>query len=541
MKHIISAAKARALDKKTREALAIEDVLLMEKASLRLWSLLQTIIQKEQPRFFVFLCGKGDNGGDGMAIARHAWSSGVEKEKLQVIVPKEEGSEASQRQLKSLKAIGISVTAWEKGCLESIASKNSGKTAIIDSVLGTGSSGQARGTALEMIDSINSLSENLGSEKAFVVSIDVPSGLGDGWMEGFSAVRADYTLTLDPAKQALYDPAARLFVGKISIAEDVFPYNMVKTMSDGCLMETADISENRVHLSGDAYKISRGRVTIFAGTIGTLGAALLCAKATQAAGAGYVQFFTQDEAYMMSVSAMPAIMTKPESAFNMGNLKADTIIAGPGWGKSAEHAKMLKKLLELDLPLVLDADALRILAENVSLNFLPIMQKRTAPLVLTPHPGEFESLVQRYIAASQNLVFAELLARVAETLNAIIVYKSHVTWIYSPKGKAANRFSIWDGQCPGLGTAGSGDVLAGFLAGDLAIRSAADKKETYELWDLALESARQAVVCHGYAGRLLYETQGWFSASELLPFLKKLSCEAAENKNKLLDDSKASG
>lgn len=541
MKRIVSAAEARALDKRTREALAIEDVLLMEKASLRLWSLLQKIIQKEQPRFFVFLCGKGDNGGDGMAVARHAWSSGIEKDKLQVIVAKEAGGEVSQLQLKSLKAIGITVTAWEKGCLENIASKNSGKIAVIDSVLGTGASGQARGTVREMIDSINNLSGNLGRERVVVAAIDVPSGLGDGWMEGFPIVRADYTLTLDPAKQALYHPAARLFAGEISIVEDIFPHTIVQTMSEGCLMETSDIPLNRVHLSNNAYKISRGRVTVFAGTVGTLGAALLCAKATQAAGAGYVQFFTQNEAYTLLVSAMPAIMAIPESAFYSGKLKADTIVAGPGWGKSAKHAEILKNLLELDLPLVLDADALRILAADSSTDFLNTIQKRTAPLVLTPHPGEFESLVQRYIAAPQNLVFAELLARVAETLNAIIVYKSHVTWIYSPKGKAANRFSIWDGQCPGLGTAGSGDVLAGFLAGDLAIRSAADKKETYELWDLALESARQAVVCHGYAGRLLYETQGWFSASELLPFLKKLSCEAAENKNKLLDDSKASG
>lgn len=541
MKRIISAAEARVLDEKTREALAIEDILLMEKASLRLWSLLQTIIQKEQPQHFVFVCGKGDNGGDGMALARHAWSSGIEKEKLQIIVTRDAGSKAIQHQLNSLKTIGISITTWEKGCLESYASKNSGKIAIIDAVLGTGMSGQARGIALEMIDSINSISENLGKERVFVISIDVPSGFGDCWMEGFPVVHADSTLALEPAKQSLYYPAARLFAGKISIAEDIFPHYMVQTLSKGCLMETADFSGNRVHLSGDAFKISRGRVTAFAGTVGTIGAGLLCAKATQAAGAGYVQFFIQDEAYIMSVPAIPAIMTRPESALNIENMKADTIVVGPGWGKTAEHARILKQLLELDLPIVIDADAIRILAEDDTMNFLPVIQKRKAPLVLTPHPGEFNALVQRYSDASQKLVFSELLARVAETLNAIVVYKSSVTWIFSPKSTADNRFAIWDGQCPGLGTAGSGDVLAGFLAGDLAIRSATSKNERHGLWELAFESARQAVICHGYAGRILYEKLGWFSASELLPFLKKLACEAAENKNKLLDGGTASG
>jgi len=542
MKHAISTVQSRVLDKVTRETLAIDDLLLMEKASLRLWDLFRTLIEKEQPNNFIFVCGKGDNGGDGLAVARHAWSSGVEKARMQVVVPQgqEAKGESFQRQLASLKGIGIAIQTWEYGCLENYVSQKSGKTAIIDAVLGTGASGKARGTALAMIDGINSLTEKLGKEHAVVIAIDIPSGLGDSWMKDFPIVRADYTLTLAPAKIALFFPDARSCAGQIFIADDVFPLSFVQSMAEGSIIEADAIRQAQIYLAGDAYKISRGRVAVLAGAVGTLGAAFLSCKATQAAGAGYVQFFIQDEAYAMAAPALPAVMTRAESVLETDSLKADSILAGPGWGKTPEHGRILEKLLRLNIPLVLDADALRILAESGSLAMFSQMQNRTAPLILTPHPGEFAALVQHFIPSQENLPFGELLEQLAEKLNAIIVYKSHVTWICSPKAKPSQRFSIWDGQCPGLGTAGSGDILAGFLAGDLALRCAVQKNKAVDTWTLALQSTIHAVACHGDAGRRLYTKAGWFSAAELLPILKVLSCEAVENTTEQLDGRQTS-
>lgn len=530
MKHIISTEMSLNLDRNTRESMAIDDSILMEKASIRLWDILQSIIQKEKPQHFVFICGKGDNGGDGLAVARHAWSSGIEKDKLHIFVAQELGSVTHQRQLASLRAIGLSVSTWKAGCLEQLPCRDAKKCAIIDAILGTGIRGAAYKEALEMIQGINNISETQGNTGAVVISLDVPSGAGDWWIKGYPIVRADYTITLAPAKLALYYPEARHCAGKIYQADDVFPHSLVQNLAESCscLLQESDIHQNLPHLADDAYKISRGRVTVLAGTVGTLGAALLCTKATQSAGAGYVQFFIQDEAYSIAAPFLPAIMSKPESTLKIEDLRADVVLAGPGWGKSEEHVRLLSALLESDFPLVLDADALRILAEHDSSFFLDAMQKRSAPLVMTPHPGEFNALVRNYINSTENRPFPEVFAQLAKTMHAIIVYKSHVTWICSPDEPEARRFSIWDGQCPGLGTAGSGDVLAGFLAGDLALRYSAYKSTPCDLWKIALQSAHHAVVCHGYAGRRLYEDEGWFSAEALLPILKKISCPPVE-------------
>jgi len=193
-------------------------------------------------------------------------------------------------------------------------------------------------------------------------------------------------------------------------------------------------------------------------------------------------------------------MVKPEpenEAFDAGRWHA--ILVGPGWSRGESRLKLLAALLGSGLPMVLDADAILLYRELVDSGF-----SASAPIILTPHPGEFAALTG--IGPGRSLSNpAAVLPEAAKAMRAVIVLKSQATWIASPSGELA----VWDGMESGLGTAGSGDVLAGLATGLLA-RSAAGKGAD------AFSAARAAVIAHGLAGRAARSERGWFEAGALV-------------------------
>ena len=282
-------------------------------------------------------------------------------------------------------------------------------------------------------------------------------------------------------------------------------------------IEARDIESFVDAIPAESYKMSRGRLAVFAGSKGAIGAARLCAKAAAAAGAGYVTLYVDEAVYAVFARSLDSIIVK--SIGDIPDLSAtDMILAGPGWGKDGSRADLLRQLLETGKPAILDADALRILALHPEIAAII-----KAPCALTPHPGELASLAETasispMAADSVNADTFEGMKKLCLRYASLIVAKSHVTWIVSP-----NRMEVWEGMTPELGTAGSGDVLAGIFAGLAAGKiarlehgNASKIAEDLPIWKALEEAAICAVAAHGMAGKQLAERKGWFEASELI-------------------------
>lgn len=607
MKRLITCRQAQELDAATKDALGLDDIQLMEKASVRLWDALKSVIEGlvregainrdiRNVRILA-LCGKGNNGGDALAVLRHAFSFGVEN--LEAMLSADTPSATCERQRRSAVLAGIPVRKWDEVSGDAWREAAGRADIILDGVLGSGISGAASGEAARMIAALDSLVP-CGTERPrrppFVVSIDVPSGLFSSWQKEAPLVKADFTLAISPVKVDCYIPDARDRCGVIVDVADIFPEKFVRAegaefsesaknaenaeraKNEPCtisLLEEADLPLLNPPLPASSYKMSRGRLAILAGSKGRLGAAILCARAALVSGAGYVSLFIDENLYEAAATALPSVIVRPEEEFWTEAADCDAVLAGPGWSQSDRRAEQLASLLRLEIPLVLDADALRLFARSGLMT-----SGRKSDLVLTPHLGEYAALREAGPAsgpdagdsgglaaspgeASQGTDgtgFGNTLRNMAHATRATILVKSHVTWIASPTGKMA----VWDGMTPAIGTAGSGDVLSGLAAGILACRTARRRRaESEDSASGSLQSARRgmggpvvrnesgaagaaptdglwgdklafdvsccAVLAHGLAGRRLAEDFGWFGASDLIPACAGLLGRAGEN------------
>lgn len=526
MKALVTCDQARDLDAATREALAVTSAQLMEKASLRLWDALRERIAelpalsaKGRSLKIVALCGHGDNGGDALAMLRHAYSAGFLD--LAAILSAREASEASSMQARSLAAAKIPILRWSADA--QVRATLEGADIVLDGILGTGVRGAAAGEAAEMIRALDGLrggdSANAGAAaRPHIASIDLPSGLGDGWQEGMLRVLADSTLSLEPAKAICFAPEARRACGEIIPVGDVFPEAPMRALlrerAAVGLLEPLDLDRLAPAVGDGGYKTSRGRLAVFAGSEGALGAAQLCAKAALASGAGYITLYVDDSLYPLAAPVLESVIVKP-----LRGLAAipdcDAILVGPGWGRGAGRGDLLEAILASGTPAILDADALRLLADRSG-----IASTAKAPCALTPHPGEFAALERAFRGGRGGGSFLAALGEVSRGSGMLTVYKSSLTWIAAPEGDLA----VWEGLTPELGTAGSGDVLAGLFAGlaavSLAARSAGGGdaprgRASRSAGDALRGAAHCAVVAHGLAGRRLAREKGWFGAADL--------------------------
>jgi NAD(P)H-hydrate epimerase len=524
MSFLVSSTRAASIDAELKDRYGLNDDLLMETAADRLYLALKTLpawSRVEAGAALVAVCGKGNNAGDALVMVRKAAFEGFRE--VSAIVPPELNAVASRR-LEEARRAGVRVLAMESPEAETAIQ---GAGILLDGIAGTGMKGTLRAP-------FGRLAAKISAARGTVVAIDVPSGVCLGSTPGAVVVQADYTLTIAPSKLELYLPGLRSFAGTIQEVEGVFPA--------GCAVDSGIVLLSESDLPGlvpalypEAYKGSRGALGIHAGAVGTTGAAVLAARAASASGAGTVTVMCHEDAWLAIASSLSAQMARPVSAGPGRELSA--VLAGPGWGRDATTAATLDDLLASELPLVLDADALRILASSTQ----DPKRQTKAPLVLTPHPGEFAGLALRAtgklcgVDSSEPLVVSEGLARnLAEAIQgalfdtpmvlgkcaafyeAVIVLKNHVTWIAAPDG----RIAIWDGQEPALGTGGSGDVLAGLVAG-LVARGAG-----------AFEAACAGVLAHGLAGRAAAVELGFFDASVLPAYAARILYRGAIHGNK---------
>ncbi|MCE1195322.1 hypothetical protein LWX53_02345, partial [bacterium] len=232
----------------------------------------------------------------------------------------------------------------------------------------------------------------------------------------------------------------------------------------------------------------------------------------------------------LAAPALESVIVKPLSGL-AAVPSCDAILVGPGWGQGAEREELLAAILASGTPTILDADALRLLAGRPGL-----AAAAGAPCALTPHPGEFAALERAFRGGRAGGPFLGALGEVSLASGMLSVYKSHLTWIAAPDGSLA----VWEGMTPELGTAGSGDVLAGLFAGLSAVALASISRtgqkaprmpERREAADALRGAALCAVAAHGLAGQRLARAKGWFGAADLAEECARLLREASRAKS----------
>ena len=404
---------------------------LMEEAGRAIAEIVRQF--HHSPGICIVFCGKGHNAGDGLVAARYlagcGWSIDVN-----LAYPESALSPLTAKKLNELPRPRRAGRARDSKIL-------------LDGLVGIGARGEPRGEIAESIRSLNRVRRNEG---AWVLAIDIPSGLnGDTGLPASTCVEADLTATIACAKTGLVADTATKVVGRLAIVE----LDELR-QSDSGLWRMATAEALRTWLPArpfDLHKGDCGRVGIIAGSPGFTGAARLCSAAAVRAGAGLVTVLAKpDTASLLAISCLPEVMVKTvENYREVHDLRFDSLAIGPGLGL-AHTAEILSVIREAAQPMVVDADALNALSQDVSL-----LNNCASPRLLTPHPGEMERLYPQEGRARQQWL-EEFLAERPVTL----LLKGARTLVGDAQG---GRFINTTGN-PGMASGGMGDVLTGVCA-----------------------------------------------------------------------------
>ena len=433
----LTAAQMREVDRRTIES-GIPGIILMENAGCRVVEFLSSVFAPLAQQRITVVCGKGNNGGDGLVIARQLHTR-FHAAALHVVLA------ASPDQMRGDAADNARMPA-AVGCpfVYEVDEDMRRSTLVVDAVLGTGLDGPATGRALELIQQINR-----GFPLAKVVAVDLPSGmLSDTGVCAGEFVRADYTVTFTAPKVCHVLAPACDNVGQWSVAQIGSPpelYADVRLALNG----PAAFRHLFAPRARESNKGRYGHLLVIAGSPGKAGAAELAGVAALRAGAGLVTVTTQ-------AANAPELMTEAIDEIEANLSRKNSVIMGPGLGTFPEAVALVRRVCaQVRLPMVLDADALNALAGQ------PIPSP--AARILTPHPGEMARLTGRSIAQVQ-ADRVGIAREFAQRHGVYLVLKGHRTAIAFPDG----RVTINPTGTPALATAGTGDVLTGILGGLLA-------------------------------------------------------------------------
>jgi hydroxyethylthiazole kinase-like uncharacterized protein yjeF len=490
---VVDSRRMAQIDAEAQTRFGIPDIVLMEDAAYGIFSLLRDRIWGGSLPHgpVVFLAGKGKNGGDALALARHCCFRGMNVPAVILGAGEPKADRLAGVHLKILRALGAEVVDYtaDGPALRRAHLLLREAEFLVDGLLGTGLSGEARSPLKELILRCN-------ESAAARIAVDIPSGIGDAYRPGYAAFRADCTLTVQLPKLCLYLPHARSLCGDIHIVPGVFPSQAIeKEDIPGYLIDEPLKHRLLKPLQADTHKGKRGRLAVFAGSEGTTGAAWLCSNAAARCRAGLVTLFVDRELYAANVPKYSSVMLRPWEGAPPEKGRFDALLVGPGWGLSEHREKVLQSLFKSRLPGVLDADGITLLA-RMSRRAAPGLGKRW---ILTPHPGEFARLLGLETAEVLTDPLPHLLRASAE-LEAVIVLKGHCSFVADPRG----RYGILDGMNPAMATGGSGDVLSGICAGLLTCGYNPE------------EAAVLGVLLHGQIGRRLYADRGYFLAEDMV-------------------------
>lgn len=485
----------RALDRRAILEAHIPSTVLMERAGEGIVKHLEEHCGPARGKTITVLCGKGNNGGDGLVVARllcrrHA------RVHIVLLAPITELSRDTGVMYRRLVRIAGKAAIVRFRSAEQVRPLLASSDLLIDALLGTGLSSVVSGSYREAIELINSVGKP-------VIAVDIPSGLhaDTGAILG-RAVKATLTITCGLPKLGLYLDTGIDQAGAIRIVDIGIPPAYVDAVESRTLLLTSENAFQALpERTPSAHKGIFGHAGIIAGSVGKTGAAALAAQAALRVGAGLVTVATPSsvndvlEAKLLEAMTMPLPETKARTLARSGHdrvlafIQARTAVAiGPGLSTHHETVELVQSLMKhLDRPSVLDADALNALAGRASL-----LTECTTPPILTPHPGEMSRLEVDATAQSVNADRIGTARRFARERGVFLVLKGARTVIARPDGLVA----ICPTGNPGMATAGTGDVLTGMIVGLLAQRVPA--------W----EAACAATYFHGSAGDLASQYRG---------------------------------
>jgi len=500
---ILTAAEMREVDRLTIER-AIPGLVLMENAAHRVVEAMAARFAPLASQHIVVLCGKGNNGGDGLAVARQLFTR-VHPAALHVVLL------AAPEDLKGDAAANFRMAEF-CGCKidREIPAAARNATLVVDALLGTGISGPATGAMLEAIREINR-----GFPLAKVVAVDIPSGMpSDSGAPTGEFARADLTVTFTAPKHAHALAPNCNHLGELVVG----PIGSPAALYEPVKLDLLDPSMFRELLGPrppEGHKGTFGHVLVIAGSRGKTGAAAMSGLGAMRAGAGLVTVASAESAVPVIASYAPELMTEPLAETPHGTIalnarlaeaaEGKTVIAmGPGLGRHPETAVLVRTAVDaLEQPMVLDADAL------TGDSFGPPDRIR----VLTPHPGEMARLTGKTTAEIQQDRIGAARA-FAASHRVTLVLKGERTVLAFPDGRAW----INPTGTPALGKGGSGDVLTGMIAGLLAQFPAQHD-----------QAVAAAVYLHGLAAQMAARAIGdkCLLATDLLEYLGSAMEECA--------------
>ena len=511
---VVSAQQMRRLEDKAIRDFGIPSILLMENAALAVVREIGQHFAENQQNLgglkAVVLVGKGNNGGDGLAIARHLTLLGFDVTVFLLVKPQELKGDAE------LNFRLFSGTVGKSFIIEGEKQRRLARFAfaqadvVVDALYGTGLRGAMPSIVEEYIEEIN-------RAKAWVVAVDIPSGVeADTGKIYRLAVRANVTITFGLPKLGHFLGRGPEHCGQVIVDAISIPPSFLEDEEISSFVLTDQAMRALIplrHLQN--HKGTHGKGILVAGSLGMSGAAILAGRSALRSGLGLLQIVTPRGIVPIVASGVIEATVWPASGENELEAEAWPIIhercqgaqalaLGPGLGLNDQFSSVLEKVLRnIALPVILDADALNLIALEPGI--LGWRQGR-GPLILTPHPGEMARLCNlTTLEVQENRL--ELAVTKAIEWEAIIVLKGAITIVAAPDGRV---FLNPTGN-PGLGTGGTGDVLTGSILGWLAQGVQ------------PLEAACLGVYLHGKAAELLAKEFGWagFTASELAAALPK--------------------
>lgn len=461
---VVTAKEMHELDRRAEAEYGVSSLILMENAGAGAVREMEQYVPGLLRSRVAVVCGKGNNGGDGLVVARHLANRGVDVQVL-LLAKKDElkGDAAINLGIAQKAGIPLAEVATAKDLQarrEALASSD----VIVDAILGTGLTGPARGIGAEAIQILNKLGRPL-------IALDLPSGLGsdDGHVHE-PCIRAQLTLTFAlPKRSLLLYPAAQ-FAGEVRVVDIGIPRVLLtdpKLPVD--LVEGEEVRAALPPRDPDAHKGTYGHVLVLSGSPGKTGAAALTSLGALRVGAGLVTLALPEGLNDLMETKLTEVMTAglPETeertvAFEardplVGLMEGKSVLAlGPGLSIHPETARLVAALVQsAKIPLVIDADGITALARQPE-----VLSRASVPVILTPHPGELSRLlmVPKEEVIAKRIPIAQ---KVTSTYNVHLVLKGARTLIAEPGGAV----HVNPTGNPGMASGGVGDVLTGMIAG----------------------------------------------------------------------------
>jgi ADP-dependent NAD(P)H-hydrate dehydratase / NAD(P)H-hydrate epimerase len=441
-------------DNNAMSSLGIPSQILMENAARSAAEIISEYIKPDSK--ICILCGSGNNGGDGFALARHLTAMDYENVYIYSIADKSKMS--AETLLNYRMAQNLKIPLYEFSTIEQFNLLSKDFDCYIEALIGVGGSDNLRGMTIDLLEKIN-------LSKGIKIAIDIPAGLNaDTGMAHQNGFRADLTITMFAPKVGMYLHKGRELCGEIRVASLGIPTHHVELFSSAMIYNPSDIRKILKHRNNNSSKFDYGKVLIIAGSDSYPGAAALTANATVRAGAGLV--------YLASTEFHPALFPEvirvnlkknDDGTIHYDNKKilseyiskSDSIAIGPGLNNNAQTISLMKELISEnpDKKFVIDADGLKSVSGTVRLN---------PNIVLTPHIYEFSKLVNLPVDEIK-LNFYEITKKFAESMNCIIHLKS----VPAVTSNGKNQVLTCNGNA-GMASGGSGDVLTGIIAALIA-------------------------------------------------------------------------